>query len=43
VLIDLAHHVCDAVFGDTLKGLTEAAYAAAGAPWRYFSERITRA
>src|SRR5262249_46648361 len=33
VLIDLAHHVCAAVFGDSLRGLTEAAYAAAGAPW----------
>jgi hypothetical protein len=42
VLIDLAHHVCASVFGDSLRGLTEAAYAAAGAPGRYFSERSTR-
>jgi hypothetical protein len=43
LLIDLADHVCRAVFGDSLKGLTETAYAEAGVPWRYFSERSTRA
>ncbi len=42
LLIDLAHHVCDSVFGGSLHHLTETAYAAAGAPWRYFSERTTR-
>jgi hypothetical protein len=42
LLIDLAHHVCAAVFGGSLQYLTETAYAAAGAPWRYFSERSTR-
>ncbi len=42
LLIDLAHHVCGAVFGGSLQYLTEAAYAAAGAPWRYYSERATR-
>jgi hypothetical protein len=42
LLTDLAHHVCRAVFGGTLQHLTETAYAAAGAPWRYFSERMTR-
>jgi len=42
LLIDLAHHVCDSVFGGSLHYLTETAYAAAGAPWRYFSERTTR-
>ena len=42
LLIDLAHHVCDSVFGGSLRHMTEAAYAAAGAPWRYFSERTTR-
>jgi hypothetical protein len=42
LLIDLAHHVCGAVFGGTLQSLTESAYAAAGAPWRYRSERTTR-
>lgn len=43
LLIDLAHHVCGAVFGGSLQDLTETAYAAAGAPWRYSSERATRA
>jgi hypothetical protein len=42
LLIDLAHHVCATVFGGSLQYLTETAYAAAGAPWRYFSERTTR-
>jgi len=42
LLIDLADHVCDTVFGGSLQYVTEAAYAAAGAPWRYFSERTTR-
>jgi hypothetical protein len=42
LLIDLADHVCDTVFGKSLGKLTETAYAAAGVPWRYFSERSTR-
>jgi hypothetical protein len=42
LLIDLAHHLCAAVFGGSLRSLTETAYAAAGEPWRYFSERATR-
>ncbi len=42
LLLDLAHHVCGAVFGGALQSLTEAAYASAGEPWRYFSERATR-
>lgn len=42
LLIDLAHHVCAGVFGRSLNHLTESAYAAAGHPWRYFSERQTR-
>jgi hypothetical protein len=42
LLIDLAHHVCASVFGGSLHHLTESAYTAAGAPWRYFSERTTR-
>jgi hypothetical protein len=42
LLIDLADQVCTAVIGGTLKRLTETAYAAAGVPWRYFSERTTR-
>jgi hypothetical protein len=42
LLIDLAHHVCDSVFGGSLRHLTETAYATAGAPWRYLSERTSR-
>jgi hypothetical protein len=42
LLIDLADHVCTAVFGGSLDYLTETAYAATGAPYRYFSERTTR-
>jgi hypothetical protein len=42
LLIDLADHVCRSVFGGTLQHLTESAYAAAGEPSRYFSERTTR-
>jgi hypothetical protein len=42
LLIDLAHHVCASVFGGSLRHMTETAYAAAGSPWRYFSERTTR-
>jgi hypothetical protein len=42
LLIDLAHHLCAAVFGGSLRYLTETAYAAVGEPWRYFSERTTR-
>jgi hypothetical protein len=42
LLIDLAHHVCDSVFGGSLRHMTATAYAAAGEPWRYLSERTTR-
>lgn len=35
LLTDIARHVCDAVFGSSLDGLAETAYAAAGAPLRY--------
>lgn len=42
LLLDLADHVCGGVFGATLRALTESAYASAGAPWRYESERTTR-
>ena len=42
-LIDLADNVCRGVFGaDTLAGPTTTAYAAAGAPFRYLSERESR-
>jgi hypothetical protein len=43
LLIDLADNVCRGVFGaDTLSGPVSTAYAEAGAPWRYLSERATR-
>jgi hypothetical protein len=42
LLADLARHVCDGVFGDSLDGLLGTAYAAAGAPWRYGQERTGR-
>lgn len=43
LLIDLADHVCRGVFGgDTLSGPVATAYADAGAPWRFLSERATR-
>lgn len=43
LLIDLADNVCQGVFGgDTLSGPVATAYADAGAPWRYLSERATR-
>jgi hypothetical protein len=42
LLIDLADHVCRSVFGGSLQYLTETAYAAAGSPSHYFSERATR-
>ena len=43
LLIDLADNVCSSVFGGSaLSGLLATAYANAGAPWRYMSERATR-
>jgi hypothetical protein len=43
LLIDLADNVCTSVFGGgALEGLLATAYADAGAPWRYLSERATR-
>jgi hypothetical protein len=42
-LIDLADHVCRSVYGGgTLRELADHAYAAAGVPFRYQSERLTR-
>ncbi|MBY0528472.1 MAG: hypothetical protein K2R98_34090 [Gemmataceae bacterium] len=35
MLIEMARHVCGTVFSGTLDSLTNSAYAAAGAPWRY--------
>ena len=34
MLLEMARHVCRAVFGDNLDGLARNAYAAAGTPWR---------
>jgi hypothetical protein len=43
LLIDLADNVCTSVFGgSSLSGLLAIAYADAGVPWRYQSERMTR-
>lgn len=43
LLIDLADAVCQSALGpDTLTGPVAAAYAGAGTPWRYQSERATR-
>ncbi len=42
LLADMARRVCHTEFGDTLEELAETAYAAAGVPWRYSSERSTR-
>lgn len=43
LLIDLADGVCRGVFGgDTLTGPVATAYADAGAPWRFLSERTSR-
>jgi hypothetical protein len=39
LLLHLARHVGEAVFGDNLETLAESAYTAAGAPWRYRTER----
>jgi hypothetical protein len=44
LLIDLADNVCGAVFGsDAMTGPIATAYAETGSPWRYLSERATRA
>jgi hypothetical protein len=43
LLIDLADRVCRSIYGGgSLREMAEAAYAAAGAPFRYQSERLTR-
>ena len=43
LLIDLADRVCQSVYGSgSLREMAETAYAAAGAPFRYQSERATR-
>jgi hypothetical protein len=42
LLIRLADHVCTAIFGGSLDYLTQTAYASAGVPWRYMTERTTR-
>jgi hypothetical protein len=43
MLIDLADHVCRSVYGGgSLREMAETAYARAGAPFRFQSERHTR-
>jgi hypothetical protein len=42
MLVEMAHHVCRSVFGDSLEGLASNAYAAAGVPWRYAASRSNR-
>jgi hypothetical protein len=43
MLLDLADHACRAVFGtDVFMGATQLAFASAGEPFRYMSERSTR-
>lgn len=43
MLIDLADQLCSATFGtDVFSASTQLAYAAAGAPYRYMTERSTR-
>jgi hypothetical protein len=39
MLLEMARHVGEAVFGNNLETLAESAYAAAGAPWRYRTGR----
>jgi hypothetical protein len=44
LLIDLADRVCNSIYGGgSLRDMAAAAYAAAGAPFRFQSERATRA
>ena len=42
MLADIARHVCNTVFGDSLDGIAANAYAAAGVPWRYFNSSSHR-
>lgn len=42
MLLEMARHVCRTVFGDSLGGLTQNAFAAAGAPWRFAPTRSSR-
>ena len=42
LLLHMAQHTCNAVFGDSLEALAEQAYSAAGAQDRYFSGRSHR-
>ncbi len=43
MLLDLADHACSAVFGtDVFMGATQLAFASAGEPFRFMSERSTR-
>jgi hypothetical protein len=42
MLAYMANDLCDSVFGDSLEGLVETAYAAAGVPWRYTNQKPRR-
>ena len=42
LLADMARRLCQTEFGETLDELAEAAYAAAGVPWRYSSDKSIR-
>jgi hypothetical protein len=42
MLIEMAHHVCNSVFGDSLEALTEGAYAAVDAHSRFLAGRLHR-
>ncbi len=42
MLLEMAHHVCASVFGDSLEALAEAAYVAAGAHERFLGGRVHR-
>lgn len=42
-LLEMAHHVCSSVFGDSLEALAESAYIAAGAHHRFLNGRLHRA
>jgi hypothetical protein len=42
MLLEMAHRVCDSVFGDSLEALAESAYIAAGAHNRFLGGRVHR-
>ena len=42
MLLEMAHHVCESVFGESLEALAESAYVAAGAHERFLGGRFHR-